>query len=464
MGAGGDKRAQFFTAIVGSKLATVRWSLSYGGLEAGTRNEAGDTALMVAVKANKVKVLQLMLDHVRKSRLGEQMDLTDGEGDGNTALHMAAAMGKKDLCNELLYAKCNASLRNAAGKTAEQVALARGFKDLAGFIARGGEDEEVEDDGDDENETGRDGLGKDGLTSTQRNKLKKREMQGKVTGKVMSEEEREALEAEMAREEAEEAEEQRRESVKASAAWPEVQTAASTNACELAIERPGESAVDAAVWGLTHSLNNLKIHCGASLTSVSDSLGSLKKLLVLNLAGNGLTELPGSIKELTGLKTLEVSNNALTKLTKALGKLKSLERLDCSNNAIKSLEPLEKCENLVSLSCDNNAITSLDGVGAKPRMQTLSASGNAIVSLPEDISELYPKLEFFYVRANKVEEVPADLGNCKKLKDLGLDDNPLEDPKVKKMVQKGDGAALLKDLIPYLKKSAKGGGGKKGKK
>jgi len=463
MGAGGDKRAQFFSAIVNQKLATVRWSLSYGGLEAGTRNEQGDTALMVAVKANRVKVLQLMLDHVRKARLGEQMDMTDGEGDGNTALHMAAAMGKKDLCNELLYAGCNARVKNAAGKTPEQVAAARGFKDLAGFIARGGEDEEDEDEGEDENGTGRDGLGADGLTSTQRNRLKKREMQGKGAAKAPSEEEeRAALEAEMAREEAEEAEEQRREGVKASAAWPEVQAAASTNACELAIERPGEEGVDAAVWGLTHSLNNLRIRCGPSLTRVSDSLGSLKKLLVLNLAGNGLTELPSSIKELTGLKTLEIAHNALPKLTKALGKLKALERLDCSNNAITSLDPLEKCENLVSLSCDNNAITSLDGVGAKPRLQTLSASGNAIESLPDEISELYPKLEFFYVRANKVGDVPADLGNCKKLKDVGLDDNPLDDPKIKKMVQKGDGAALLKDLVPYLKKAAKGG--KKGKK
>ncbi len=116
----------------------MRWALTHGGQNPGTRDDDGFTAIHIAAASNKNKVLQLMLDICRRSRELELIDLRDGEarpacasacgclralavaaaplaaaqaplplraqGEEMTALMMAAANGFEACVRELLYA------------------------------------------------------------------------------------------------------------------------------------------------------------------------------------------------------------------------------------------------------------------------------------------------------------------------------------------------------------------------
>ena len=92
-----SKKDQFLTACRNQKLDTVRWGINAGGQQPSSRDENGMTALMICASLNKHKALQMLCDWTRRARMREQLDLTDGNGDGMTALMMAAKFGHDDL-------------------------------------------------------------------------------------------------------------------------------------------------------------------------------------------------------------------------------------------------------------------------------------------------------------------------------------------------------------------------------
>lgn len=57
----------------------MRWALTHGGQNPGTRDDDGFSAIHIAAASNKPKVLQLLLDICRRSRELELIDLRDGE-------------------------------------------------------------------------------------------------------------------------------------------------------------------------------------------------------------------------------------------------------------------------------------------------------------------------------------------------------------------------------------------------
>ena len=140
-----SKRDQFLNACRNSKLDTVRWGLGAGGQTPGTRDDDGVTAIMLCALANKHKALQMLLDNCRRSRMKEPIDFVDGEGEGRTALMMAAARGHAESCDELLYAGANYKLKCAKGKTAADYARKGGHDALARKIDRGGDSSEEEE-------------------------------------------------------------------------------------------------------------------------------------------------------------------------------------------------------------------------------------------------------------------------------------------------------------------------------
>ena len=99
-----SKKDQFLNACRNQKLDTVRWGIGAGGQQPSSRDEHGFTALMICASLNKHKAVQMLCDWCRRSRMKEQLDLTDGEGNGTTALMMAAKFGHEESCRELLDA------------------------------------------------------------------------------------------------------------------------------------------------------------------------------------------------------------------------------------------------------------------------------------------------------------------------------------------------------------------------
>ena len=443
-----SKRDQFLTACRNAKLDTVRWGVGAGGQSPGTRDDDGHTAIMITALGDKHKALQMLLDSCRRSRMREPIDFTDGRGEGKTALMMAAARGHEASCDELLYAGANYKMTCERGMTAADYARKNGYDGLARRIDRGGDSSEEEEEEDEE--------GFEGETSTQRSRRKKKEMEA-----LERRGDKTALKSK--RETAVETGEDVGEAPEAK--WPETKKARDSEAKEVAIARDeGDVEVDPALF-YVKSINNLKLTLGASLTTLSPDVSRLSGLLTLIISGNGLTELPESVGKLKNLKVLEAENNQLVSLPSSLSSCKNLEILRVSNNKIKSLASLDGVNTLVTLVADNNKLTTLDDftVEAKERLVTLSARMNQITDAPAEIHQCSLLSEIF-LKNNKIEDVPGEWGELKekKVRSIELDNNPIADPKIKKMM--GKSANFVKELLTYLRKNGKKSASKKKKK
>ena len=487
---GGNKREKFLESCRKQKLDTVRWSLGVGGQSPSVRDDDGYTAIMIAAAGNLHKVLRMLVDHTRKTREKEQMDLRDGAGDGRTALMMAAAHGHAESCQELLDAGCNFKLQCDRGKTAADYAQKAGHAALALRINRGGED--TEEDTDDEDTAGgaveHEPDAPEGETATQRSKRRKKEMElrerrGAIDEHAANEEKRlaaiddaEAATAMLKRE-------------RPNPVWIEVGKAIDTESKELTLTLDGlddldlvpmETEIDPATWWAV-SVNSLKIELGVRVTRIPAEITRLSGLRTLILSNNALTVLPESIGELTQLKVLEVEDNQLTKLPESLGDLKNLENLRLANNALsnESIGVLAGCNTLVTLVIDGNpGITSVDGLQfeRKERLVTLSAKRCSITTVPTALGKCALLAEVFFTD-NAIKNLPKELGELKekKVRALEFEGNPLADNKIKKMI--GKSAILVKELLVYVRKNGvsesagdaggknkPGGKGKKGKK
>ena len=483
-----SKREKFFEAIRKQKTDTVRWSLGAGGQSPSVRDEDGNTAIMICAAGNLHKALRMLLDHCRRSREREQMDLRDGEGDGRTALMMAAHNGHREACQELLDAGCNFKLKCERGKTAADYARAKGHAELAARIDRGGESEEEDTDEDDANEHDPDAP--EGETSTQRSKRKKRELEAKerrgAGGKELEAAKTDAATKKDA--DANEAAEAAEAAVasRPKPTWPDVEKAIAGNLKELALDArsatggpgnilPAGVAVDPALWHAT-SVNTLKISLGAALTTLPSEISRLSGLMTLILSDNAMTSLPESIGELKRLKVLEAERNALTSVPSSLSDCACLEILRLGHNKLTSVKALAACNELVTLVLDDNELTTLDDldVASKSRLVTLSAKKNAIERVPGNLGKCALLAELC-LGDNAIENLPKSLGELKekKVSALEFEGNPLRDPKIKKMM--GKSANLVKELLTYVRKNGvedgdggggggRGGGRKKGKK
>ena len=462
-----SKRDKFLESCRKQKLDTVRWSLGAGGQSPKTRDEDGYTAIMICAAGNLHKALRMLVDHCRKTREREQMDLADGAGDGRTALMMAANNGHKEACQELLDAGCNFKLKCERGMTAADYAAKKGFHELAARINRGGESSE--EDTDDEDDA-YDSDAPEGETATQRSKRKKRELEAKerrgATDTAAAAAGARAAAAEAAEAAAAAAAASRPEPV-----WSEIEKAIDGDLKELALEAPlppvpDGAEVDPALWWAA-SVNNLKLAMGPALTRLPDDVSRLAGLKTLIISNNALTALPAAIGKLTQLKVLEAENNAISTLPDEIANCGALENLRLANNAVESVAPLAGCNTLVTLVIDGNkGLTSLDelDLASKERLVTLSAKRCSVEAVPEDIGKCGLLAEVF-LTDNNIGDLPMAMGELKekKVRTLEFDGNPLNDPKIKKMI--GKSSNLVKELLVYVRKNgAKPGGGGKGGK
>ena len=474
---GGNKREKFLESVRKQKLDTVRWSLGAGGQSPSVRDDEGYTSIMIAAAGNLHKVLRMLVDHTRKTREREQMDLKDGAGDGRTALMMAAAHGHAEACQELLDAGCNFRLKCDRGKTAAEYASKAGHDALAARINRGGESEE--EDTDEEDDIDPDAP--EGETATQRSKRKKKELEAKERRGGAVDEHAAQEAARRAEKEAEELAAAVLKKEMPTPVWEEVQKAIQAESKELTLEGtkglaalPSGAEVDPAVWWAT-ATNNLKM-CRLGMTRVPDEISRLAGLKTLILSNNNLTTLPDAIGDLSQLKVLEVEDNALSSLPASLKKCGALENLRLANNALtdSACDALAGCVTLVTLVLDGNPnLRALEGLAfeTKERLVTFSAKRCAVASVPESVSKCSLLAELF-LSDNQIRDLPMALGELKekKVRALDFENNPLSDPKVKKMI--GKSANLVKELLVYVRKNGvrgggggggKGGKGKKGK-
>merc|ERR1712179_152963 len=168
----------------------------------------------------------------------------------------------------------------------------------------------------------------------------------------------------------------------------------------------------------------------------------LTKLKLLDLSLNKISSLP-PIPSLTDLTTLNLSINLL------VGNFK--------------LDGLENCRKLSLVDLSANSLTSLGSL-QEYKLEHLAevvAKQNKIESLSREIPDNWPVIKKLDLAQNCLKEVPGELGEINRLKELNLVENPLSDNRLKKMCsQKG-----TKSVLDYIKNNcSKVGGAEKQEK
>lgn len=158
------------------------------------------------------------------------------------------------------------------------------------------------------------------------------------------------------------------------------------------------------------------------LFEVSDRIGCMRTLRMLDLGHNLLTTVPDALGDLEALSDfLYLHDNQLASLPPSLERLTKLRYLNISQNAFRVLpECVCRMAGLVELRASGNQLASLPAsVGNLSRLRELHLRDNRLTSLPESIGAL-PELRQIDLRGNPLAELPASLAALPRLEKLDL--------------------------------------------
>eukprot|EP00656_Telonema_subtile_P008292 TRINITY_DN13881_c0_g1_i1.p1 TRINITY_DN13881_c0_g1~~TRINITY_DN13881_c0_g1_i1.p1 ORF type:complete len:477 (+),score=195.04 TRINITY_DN13881_c0_g1_i1:151-1581(+) len=465
---GGDKRESFFAAIKSEKLDTIRYSLSHGGIPITAEDDEGHRPLEIAATFGKGKALEQILQILDRQRaLKDAIDMADE--DGRTPLMMASAKGNLSCVISLTNHGASLTKKCNKGMTAPMYAEKMGKQAIVDFFTPESSSDEDEDGAPAED---------DGLTTAERRKQRKQQLEEKNFGAVLKKTENVTLEeAHAAKLEEEDRAEAAKAVMQAGAQWEELKQlqhdrGGDVKELTLIKEDPKEAVpgadggVDPALWGCAF-LNRLSLKMPTGLlTTLSPAISQLNALDVLILTGNALTSLPESIGEISSLRVLEVDQNQLESLPSSMGNLSKLEVLNLAQNCIESTENLTggNLPNLLTLLLDNNRLGALElPFGTMSRISTISAAHNQIETISEELGQAAGTLTSLSLADNKLVSLSGirELKD-KKLKHLNVEENPIADKKVFKLLNGSRPEQVIKELLKYLLKE--GAGGKKKKK
>ena len=237
--------------------------------------------------------------------------------------------------------------------------------------------------------------------------------------------------------------------------WPEVEQALKNRRYELVLSGEKLSSLfaeknqfDSNIWKL-HQLNFLEISNCSLIEALPSDLGELIHLITLTLTNNRLRSLPQQMSSLNQLRHLNVSFNQLEQLDEQIFKdLSQLETLNLSNNRFKHLPKFfgETNKRLAIVNVSHNLLTSLEHFSEElENLSQLDFSSNRFEQFPETIVNL-PSLKILNFEDNLLTEIPTELTEMNKLKDLRLKSNPIKDNRLKKLIEQDKGKAVLEYL------------------
>ncbi|WP_072015976.1 COR domain-containing protein [Leptolyngbya sp. KIOST-1] len=173
------------------------------------------------------------------------------------------------------------------------------------------------------------------------------------------------------------------------------------------------------------------------LPEVLFDLPSLKTIFAFE---NNLTALPSKIANLSQLSTLGLNHNKLTDLPESFSQLKKLEHLAIGNNEFCLLpDSLTKMNNIKRLYIQGNSTKDISlGLSNLTSLETLNISDLGLMQIPDAIARI-SSLEFLFVDNNHVKDLPLYFHEFENLKDISLDNNPLN-PDVAAAANQGSAA------------------------
>jgi hypothetical protein len=169
----------------------------------------------------------------------------------------------------------------------------------------------------------------------------------------------------------------------------------------------------------------LDLSCG--LTEFPPEIFELADTLeILNLSGNALSHLPDDLHRLTRLRVLFCSDNRFTALPACLGQCAALSMVGFKANAIVDVPAAALPPLLRWLILTDNRIETLPAeLGERPYLQKLMLAGNRLHTLPSSLSNCQ-RLELIRIAANQLSELPQWLLTLPSLTWLAYAGNPLE--------------------------------------
>jgi len=164
-----------------------------------------------------------------------------------------------------------------------------------------------------------------------------------------------------------------------------------------------------------------------NLYTLSQSIGSLINLKVLNLEGNKIKIIPNSIDTLKSLETLNLSKNQLQKLPDSILSLSSLQHLNLDSNKLNKLpNSIGLLASLKSLSVKENKLQQIpSSIGNLKSLNSFNLCLNKITDLPQSIGLLY-SLKYLNLDNNNLVKLPSSINSISTLKSLSLEGNKLE--------------------------------------
>ncbi len=166
----------------------------------------------------------------------------------------------------------------------------------------------------------------------------------------------------------------------------------------------------------------LDLSCG--LTDFPPEIFDLADSLeILNLTGNRLSGLPGDLPRLKKLRILFCSDNGFRHLPPVLAECPGLSMIGFKSNRIEEVTALPPSLRWLILT-DNRVEDLPASIGNCTPLQKLMLSGNRLASLPEEMAACV-KLELVRLAANRFDRLPDWLLELPKLAWLTLAGNPL---------------------------------------
>ncbi|XP_059301878.1 disease resistance protein RUN1-like isoform X2 [Lycium ferocissimum] len=183
----------------------------------------------------------------------------------------------------------------------------------------------------------------------------------------------------------------------------------------------------------SRSLKTLRFRDCSNLTEIHQSIGSLSRLIYLNLDGcKKLTDLPSSICKLKSLESLKICwCSSLQTLPVGVRDMGGLNTLNAAYAGITQL-PVEMPRNLVQLEIRGQHLEAKAGfsrrrvyrVGSLPTCVvslTLTYCGLSEADFPKDFGSL-SFLQILNLSGNSFHHLPFDFSKLRFLKDLRLND------------------------------------------
>lgn len=155
--------------------------------------------------------------------------------------------------------------------------------------------------------------------------------------------------------------------------------------------------------------------------------GAYKGVISLKLS-EGLTEFPPEIFELADtLEMLDLSRNLLSALPPDFGRLKRLKILFCSDNRFTVLpEVLADCPELDIVGFKANSIETVPARALNPNIRWLILTNNRINEIPAAIGNCH-RMQKLMLAGNRLTALPRELSNCRNLSLLRIAANQLSE-------------------------------------